>query len=84
MHIKYSTNCLALLNLSCINGLFVLKMVPVSMPDDKETVLYSLGPIIWKLNKMIDLQGYTFPVKMNSLYQDLLERNMSYYRRRMP
>ena len=35
----------------------------VSMPDDKETVLYSLGPIIWKLDKMIDLQGYTFPVK---------------------
>lgn len=33
------------------------------MPDDKETVLYSLGPIIWKLDKMIDLQGYTFPVK---------------------
>lgn len=28
MHIKYSTNCLALLNLSCINRLFVLMMVP--------------------------------------------------------
>lgn len=36
---------------------------------------------------MIDLQGYTFPVKKKKNefpYQDLLERNMSYYRRRMP
>lgn len=34
---------------------------------------------------MLDLQGYTFPVKKNEFpYQDLLERNMSYYRRRMP
>lgn len=28
MHIKYSTNCLPLLNLSCINRLFVWMMVP--------------------------------------------------------
>jgi len=35
---------------------------------------------------MIDLQGYTFPVKkkIKFPYQDLLERNMSYYRRRTP
>lgn len=35
---------------------------------------------------MIDLQGYTFPGKKKNEfpYQDLLERNMSYYRRRMP
>lgn len=30
MHIKYSTNCLALLNLSCINRLFVLVTVPLA------------------------------------------------------
>ena len=30
VHIKYSTNCLALLNLSCINRLFVLMTMPLA------------------------------------------------------